>query len=193
MAVQKADKWKLKRWFTVYAPKLFNEAQVCEMPANEDSTVIGRNVRVGLNTLTKNPAHAYTNVTLRVTGVNGEAAQTQLVMIEQLHSYIRSLVRRYRSIASSVSNVTTKDNIGMVAKMLVVTQGRVAHTKVKGIREETGRFVTDYFSSNDADSVVNSIIEGKLQGELAAKLRHIAPINKVEVRKLEIGQAQGKK
>jgi small subunit ribosomal protein S3Ae len=189
VAVQKADKWKLKKWFTVYAPKLFNEAQICEMPANEDSTVIGRNIRVGLNTLTKNPAHAYTNVTLRITGVNGEAAQTRLVMIEQLYSYIHSLVRRYRGIASSVSSITTKDNVGMVAKMLVVTQARVAHTKIKGIREETGKFIADYFSSNDADSVVSSIIEGKLQGELAAKLRHITPINKVEVKKLEIAQA----
>ncbi len=176
----------MKKWFTVYAPKLFNEAQICEMPGNDDSAVIGRNIKVGLNTLTKNQAHAYTNATLKVTDVNGEAAHTKLVMLEELYSYVRSLVRRYKSIATLVKPVTTKDNVNMVAKMLVVTHGRVTHSKITGLRAETGDFVAGYFAANDADSVINAILEGKMQAELASKLRHITPVSKVEVRKLEV-------
>ena len=36
--------------------------------------------------------------------------------------------------------------------------------------------------------MVNSIVEGRRQGELTAKPRHITQINKVEVRKLEVKQ-----
>ncbi len=186
MAQAAADKWKMKKWFTVYAPKLFKEAQICEMPGNDDSAVIGRNIKVGLNTLTSNQAHAYTNATLKVTSVNGDAAHTKLIMLEELYSYVRSLVRRYKSVAALVKPVTTKDNVAMVAKMLVVTHSRVAHTKIIGIRKEADAFIGSYFSENDADSVIGSILEGKMQAELASKLKHIAPVSKVEVRKLEV-------
>ena len=186
MAQAAADKWKMKKWFTVYAPKIFNEAQVCEIPGNDDNAVIGRNIKVGLNTLTNNQTHAYTNATLKVMSVNGEAAHTKLVMLEELYSYVRSLVRRYKSVATLVKPVMTKDNVPMVAKMLVVTHGRVAHSKINGLRAETSEFVSSFFSANDADSAIGAILEGKMQSELASKLRHITPVSKVEVRKLEV-------
>lgn len=66
MALQKkSDNWKLKKWYSIYAPKLFNEAVIGEMPANEDSAAVGRKIVVGLDVLTKNPSHAYTNVVLK--------------------------------------------------------------------------------------------------------------------------------
>ena len=102
MAVQKkADKWKLKKWFSVYAPKQFNDAVIGEMPANDEKSAVGRNIVVGLDALTHNPSHAYTNVVLKVVSAEGSAAHTKLVSITQLYSYIRSLVRRYKSIATS--------------------------------------------------------------------------------------------
>jgi small subunit ribosomal protein S3Ae len=43
MAIQKkGENWKMKKWFSVYAPKLFNDAMLGEMPANDESSVIGR-------------------------------------------------------------------------------------------------------------------------------------------------------
>ena len=59
-------------------------------------------------------------------------------------------------------------------------------TKIIGIRKEADAFIGSYFSENDADSVIGSILEGKMQAELASKLKHIAPVSKVEVRKLEV-------
>src|ERR1700733_3879419 len=102
MAIAKkgADKWKLKQWYSVYAPKVFNDALIGEMPGNDEKAVLGRKIVVGLDSLTKNPSNAYTTVELKVTDVNGNAAHTKLVSISQLYSYIRSLVRRYRSVAT---------------------------------------------------------------------------------------------
>ncbi len=187
MALQKkGENWKLKKWFSVYAPKLFGDHVVGEMPANDESSVVGRNIVVGLDTLTKNPSHAYTNVTLKVTDVNGNAAHTRLVSISQLYSYTRSLVRRYRSVATLVLPVKSKDGIDMVVKMLVITRARTTHSRVVGIREEMSVLAANFFKESDANDAINAVIEGKFQAELASRLRHIAPLNKIEVKTLEM-------
>ncbi len=183
---KKGENWKLKKWFSVYAPKLFNEHMVGEMPANDEASAMGRNIVVGLDVLTRNPSHAYTNVTLKVIDVNGNAAHTKLVSISQLYSYIRSLVRRYRSVATLILPVKSKDGNSMVIKMLVITRARTTNSRIVGIRQEMTNIATNFFKENDANDAINAIIEGKFQAELAAKLRHIAPLNKIEVRRLEV-------
>ena len=187
MAVQRGiDKWKAKKWFIIRVPKVFGDVTVGEMPASDEKAPVGRNITVSLDQLTKNPSHAYTNVVLKVTGVSGEAAQTKLVRMELLSSYLRSFVRRYRSVSNAIVPVTTKDGQNVVVKLIAVTKSRAEHTKIIGIRKEMADFTLNYFSENELDSIVNSIIEGKFQAEAAAKLRHITDLNKVEVRKLEI-------
>jgi small subunit ribosomal protein S3Ae len=187
MAIQKkGEKWKMKKWFSVYAPKVFNELMIGEMPANDDEAVMGRNIVVGLDVLTRNPSHAYTNVVLKVTEVNGNAAHTKLISISQLHSYIRSLVRRYRSVASLVLPVTTRDGTQMVVKALVITRSRVTHSRVVGIRKEMAVLAASFCKENDTNDVINAILEGKFQSTLASQLKHIAPLNKIEIKKLDI-------
>ncbi len=187
MAVQKkADKWKLKKWFSIYAPKQFNDAIIGEMPANDEKSVGGRNIVIGLDALTHNQSHAYTNVVLKVVSAEGSAAHTKLVSIVLLHSYIRSLVRRYKSIATSVLPVSSKDGTKMVLKMLVITRQRATHSRIAGMRKEMNERMLNYAKETDATEFINSIIDGKFQAEMAARLRHITPISKVEVRALEI-------
>jgi len=186
LSPKKTEGWKLKKWYSVYAPKVFNDALVGEMPANDDKYVVGRNIVVGLDSLTRNPSNAYVSVTLKVTDVNGNAAHTKLVSISQLYSYIRSLVRRYRSVAGSVLPVKTKDGVEMVVKMLVITKARTTHSRIVGIRKEMNQHVTNFFSENEANAAITAVVEGRFQAELASKLRHIAPLNKVEVKTLEI-------
>ncbi len=190
MAVQKGiDKWKLKRWFSILEPRIFNEAIIGEMPANDEKAAIGRNVVVSLDSLTHNPSHAYTNAVLKITEVNGESAKTKLIGIEQVPSYIRSFVRKYRSVSSVVVPVASKDGIRAVVKVIVVTRGRTAHTKIVGIRKEAEDFTRLYFKENEANAAISAIIEGKFQADLTTKIKHIADLNKVEVRKLELANA----
>jgi small subunit ribosomal protein S3Ae len=187
MALQRTvDKWKTKRWFTVYAPKAFKEAKVCEIPAAEDKQAVNRKIKVSLEQLTHNPQHSFTNVVIQITDVNGDAAHTKVVMIEQVYAYIRSLVRRYRSVASTVAKVSTKDNVSVVFKVLAVTRQRSTSSRLKGIRSEMQEFIKGYAKDNDYDSIVGTVVDGKFQSELAGRLAHITPLNKVEVRRLEV-------
>ncbi len=185
-AQKKIDKWKLKKWFSVHAPSVFNSVVIGEIPANDESAAMGRNITVALDTITHNSQHAYTNVVFRTVEVTGTTAKTQMVEMFELYSYVRSLARRYRSIAASVMPASSKDGTQMVVKLLAVTRQRTTHTRILGIRKEMNGFVAEYFKNNDFSTIVNAIVEGKFQAELGNKLEHIAPLFKIEVRKLEI-------
>ncbi|HUC39010.1 MAG TPA: hypothetical protein VL944_02680 [Candidatus Acidoferrum sp.] len=187
MALQKTvDKWKMKRWFTVHAPKSFNEEKICEMPANDEKQVMNRKLRVSMEQLTHNPQNSFSNVVVRVTDVNGDVVHTKLIMIEQPYSYIRSLVRRYRSVASAVVPIMAKNNEKMVLKAICVTRSRVTNARLKGIRKEMTDFIKEFAKENSSDAVAAAVIEGRLQSEIAGKVSHITPISKVEFRKIEI-------
>ncbi len=185
-AQKKIDKWKLKKWFSVHAPSVFNNVIIGEIPANDESAALGRNITVALDTITHNPQHAYTNVIFKTVEVTGSTANTKMVEMFELYSYVRSLVRRYRSIAASVLPTESKDGTQLVVKLLAVTRQRTTHSRILGIRKEMNSFVAEYCKSNDFATIVSAIVEGKFQSELGNKIEHIAPLFKIEVRKLEI-------
>jgi small subunit ribosomal protein S3Ae len=188
LASQKGiEKWKQKKWFNIYAPHLFNDKVICEMPANDEKAAMGRNINIALSQLTGNPSHAYTNVVLKVSGIEGNTAKTTIAKIELLNSYIRSLVKRGRSVSNAVLGAKSRDNVPMVAKILVVTYRKTTHANVIAIRKLAGEFTSSYFAETDSSDIVSSVIDGRMQAELTKKLSRIIPINKVEMRKLEVG------
>jgi len=186
MARGKVDSWKLKKWFTVNAPKVFNESVIGEMPANNEDSIISRNIITDLFSLTKNPAHMYTNVKLKVYSVKGESAQTKIILIEQIYSYIRSLARRHRTISELVLPITTKDKVSMVVKIIAIANGRIPKTRIIGIRKEMKKILEEPFKETNSTDIINEVIEKKLQATITSKIKNISQINKVEIKKLEI-------
>ncbi len=187
MAIQKGvDKWKLKKWFTVHAPSIFENAVIAEIPANDEKSLVNRRVKVGLDTLTHNPQNAFTNMFFKITKVEGTNANTELTKMELPVSYVRSLARKYKSISDTVLKVSSKDSKDMVVKPIVITMRRARSSKIRGIRKEMNEYLKSYFSSNEYAQIIKAIAEGRLQAELASKLGHIAQISKVEIKKLEI-------
>ncbi|ASI13497.1 30S ribosomal protein S3Ae [Candidatus Mancarchaeum acidiphilum] len=186
MALQKKDNWKFKKWFTVYAPAVFGgNIVVGEMPANSDKNILNRNIRISLNSLTNNPSHMYTTAVLKVNEVNGDNLNTKLSELRLPYSYLRSLVRRYRSISNSRVEGVTKDGIKTVIKSLVVTRERSPHTKIVGIRKEMTDYINKTLPNLTYDEVVKSIMEGRLQSDIKSSVEHIAKVNRVEVVALE--------
>ena len=70
-----------------------------------------------------------------------------------------------------------------------LTRQRATARKIVGIRKEATEMAKGYFLENNASAIVAAILEGKFQSDLASRLGHIAQLNKIEVRKLEVTQA----
>lgn len=185
MALQKGEKWKNKKWFNIYSPKVLGENVIGEMPASEESSAIGRVIKISLSWITQNPQHSFMNIGLRVIDAKDNAAHTEIDYIEGNYSYLHSLVRRYSAAIYTVDRVKDKDGNGIALKLLVVTSGKVATPKKKGIRKELIEFGRRYISSISKDELVKAVMDGSFQSEGIKKANKIAPISKLEVKKVE--------
>lgn len=164
---------------------MLGENIIGEMPANDEKAALGRVIKVSLSWITQNPQHSFMNVGLRVTDVNENAAHTKVDYIEGNYSYLHSLVRRYTTAIYTVDKLKDKNGNNVVLKLIAVTANRVTTPKKKGIRAELIKFGKEYASSLSSDELVKSIIDGTLQTEAKKRANKIAPISKLEVKRIE--------
>jgi len=164
---------------------VLGESIIGEMPADDEKNVLDRVIKVSLSWITQNPQHSFMNAGLRVVDVNENAVHTKVDYIEGNYSYLHSLVRRYSTAIYTVDKVKDKDGKEITLKLLAVTANRVATPKKKGIRAELIKFGREYASSLSSDELIKSIIDGNLQIEGRKRANKIAPISKLEVKKVE--------
>ncbi len=187
MAVQKtAEKWKEKQWYNVYAPKVFGEPLISEIPATDDAAVMGRVIKVSLSWITKNPQHSLMSVGLRVTEAANGTARTNLDYLEETYSYIHSLVKRHSSAIYTADMVKSKDGKGFALKLLIVTRSKIKTPKKTSIRKALALFAREYVSAIDFEDFIKSVIDGKFQSEGVKRIQNIASIGKFEVKKIEL-------
>lgn len=180
------EKWKTKQWFNVHTPKILGEAVIGEIPAQDEKAVLGRVIKVALSWVTKNPAHSFMTVGLRVVSANGDAAQTDLNNLELIYSYTHSLVRRGQSVVYTISKMNDKSGKTMVLKLIGISRHKINTPKKAGIRKSLIGFSKEYVGSKTTEEFVKSVIDGSFQMEALKKANAIAPMAKLEVKKIEL-------
>ncbi|MCL5239167.1 MAG: hypothetical protein M1286_01690 [Candidatus Marsarchaeota archaeon] len=186
MATQKgAEKWKMKQWFDVYAPKAISTDVIGSIPAADDKSVTGRIMKVSLNWITHNPNHAFATVGLKITGANGNVANTEVNYLAQQYSYLHSLVKRRADAVYTHDVARDSEGKPITVKLLVTTRIKVAKRVKSAIREAVRAFVNEYVGKMGRDEFIKAIIANDLQAEATKKVGTVAPVAKVEVKKVE--------
>ncbi len=180
-----AEKWKNKQWFNVYAPKLLGEGSIGEVPAADDNAVVGRVISVNLSWITQNPQHSFMSIVLKINEANGNVAHTVIKRLELVNSYVHSLTRKYSSVIYTVDRLADKNGKGIVLKLIAITRGRITTPKKKAIRKELQTYAKEYLSKADTDSFINDIIAGNFQSGGMNRVKNIAQLSRLEVRKVE--------
>ena len=185
MAVQKSvEKWKAKKWFNIYAPEIFGDIVIGEIPATDEKAIIGRVMRVNMSWVTHKAEHSFITIAMRITEANGDVAKTSLASMEQTYSFIHSLVKRGQSAIYTVDNLKDKDGKIFILKLLVMTSNKIATPKKTAIRKVLSKFLKDYAASMDTESFVKSMLDTKFQQEAVNSIANIAEISKLELKKI---------
>ena len=186
MAVQKgAEKWKTKQWFDVYAPKAISTEVIGSIPAADEKSVTGRIMKVSLNWITHNPNHAFATVGLKITNANGSVANTEVDYLAQQYSYLHSLVKRRADAVYTYDIVKDKEGNQITLKLLVTTRIKIAQRLKSAIRMAVHTFVVEYVSRMTREDFLKALVSNDLQSEGTKKFGAIAPVAKVEIRKVE--------
>ncbi len=181
------DKWKLKKWYTIIAPSIFENKEIGEIVATDESSFINRVIKISLGELLSSKSHSATFTTLffRIAEVKGNHLSTKLIGHEVSSSYIRTFARRGKDLIHMVVDRKTKDNEDVRLKVVCVTDGKISENTSKSLR---AAIVDELKKNSEAvtyDELVQEMLYGKLVSRLFNRLKQIASMRRVEIRKSE--------
>ncbi len=190
MAVKKkaSEKQKLKEWYKVLAPEKYESKELGEVVASDGKLLLNRVIPVSLGELTGKFSQTalYTTLDFRVKDVKGKAAHTELIGHSLSPSYLRTFIRRRRTVLHSVVDVSTKDDKALRLKLVAVTRDKISETQRKNLRhviEDEVRAASKEFSYYD---LMDELMYGRLATRVFNKAKDVTPMGRVEFRKSEL-------
>src|SRR5271157_3004819 len=190
--VKAVDKWKLKKWFSVKAPSMFEGKEICEVVASDDKKLLNRIVRTSLLELGVGGAASqmamFTTLRFRIKDITGNDANTVIIGHEISPSFIKTFARRGKSLIHQVVDEKTKDNEDFRLKIVAVTGARVSRNTRRNLRNALVEECKKAIAEKNFDEAMQDVIYGRVSSRLFGRLKQITKMRRVEVRKSQRGE-----
>jgi len=182
----RADKFKLKSWYSVLAPKMFDEKKIGDVLGIDDASVMNRILNINLSELSGEMQHGYTKVNFRVNEIKGKTAYTNFIGHELIRSYIKTLARRGMSLVDNVIVVTTKDNVNISVKTAIITSNKISRAMRTNLRHATEEVILEHAKKHDFETFMQEVLYKKISTDIYKKNKEFVPIKRVEIIKTEV-------
>ena len=180
------DKWKMKEWYNVHAPRMFNETVIGETPAADPEFLIGRQSEVTVQCLTGDCAKMHIKLRFKIVGYDGHEAKTELIGHDLTSDYVRRLTRRKKTKTDHVVDVKTADGFVLRLKTMSIADRRIQASQEEGMRAAIAAYLTSYAAENKLADIIKAIISGDMAKDTAKACHAIIPIKRIDMRKSEV-------
>ena len=188
-ARKQRDKWKMKRWFTIRAPRHpHNFKRIGETLGEAEEHIIGRVYEMTQQEFDGNFSKMQVVLRFRVTECVGQDALTTFIGHYHQADHIRRQVRRYRGKVDDVVDVVTTDGYLVRMKPLIITQQRVQTSVKQDMRTRTREIILSQAAKSTYADLQMALLEGKLEEAIEKGVKSIYPVRSVVVRKSQLLQ-----
>ena len=181
------DKWKEKRWVTVFAPESFNNIPIAYVPITSDKTAVGRVVEVTLFDILKgDPSQHQYKLFFQINKVTEEKATTVFKRYEYAKEFLRSLIRRGSSRINFVMDAKTKDGYVFRIKILTLSQRELNTSRKHALRLEAKKQIERIVPQMTIDEFVQAACYGKINSDIMAATKKIIRVRHVGLEKVRL-------
>jgi len=167
-----------KKFFDVDIPIIRKETQLI---GYELSDLDGRIIKYDLTRILKGKG---TLVQLRVKIHDGKAV-AEPMSLKVLPYFLKRVVRKGTNYVEDSLTIDSKDG-RIKVKPLLVTRRKVSRAVRKALREKCREELIEYFKDKSSESLMEEILDNKLQKNLSIKLKKIYPLSLCEIRFFKI-------
>jgi len=179
------DKWKEKRWVTVFAPESFNNIPIAYVPITSDKTAVGRVVEVTLFDILKgDPSQHQYKLFFQIDKVTEEKATTVFKRYEYAKEFLRSLIRRGSSRINFVIDTKTKDGYVFRIKILTLSHRELNTSRKRALRLEAKKQIERIVPQMTIDEFVQAACYGKINSDIMASTKKIIRVRHVGLEKV---------
>ncbi|MFA5412549.1 MAG: hypothetical protein WC350_04360 [Candidatus Micrarchaeia archaeon] len=188
MAVRKKPTEKHKEWYKVLAPEKYDSKELGEVVASDGKLLMNRVIPVSLGDLTGKFSQSalYTTLNFRVKEVLGKAVHTELIGHSLAPSYMRTFIRRRRTVLHSVVDVNTKDEKEVRLKLVAVTRDKISETQRTNLRRAIEEEVLAASKEFSYYELMDEIMYGRLATRVFNKAKVVTPMGRIEFRRSEL-------
>ena len=181
------DKWKEKRWVTVFAPESFNNIPIAYVPITSDKTAVGRVVEVTLFDILKgDPSQHQYKLFFQINKVTEEKATTVFKRYEYAKEFLRSLIRRGSSRINFVIDTKTKDGYVFRIKILTLSHRELNTSRKHALRLEAKKQIERIVPQMTIDEFVQAACYGKINSDIMAATKKIIRVRHVGLEKVKL-------
>lgn len=180
------DKWRSKEWYTIRAPRMFNEIEIGETPSANPANLIGRAAEVTVQDLTGDFSKMHIKLKFKINEVDGHDAKTVFTGHDLTVDYVRRLTRRKKTKTDHVIDVKTKDGFDIRLKTMSIADKRIQGSQEEAMRRVIGETIVHMGNEMTLADIVKAIISGDMARNVAKECRVIIPVKRIEIRKSEI-------
>jgi small subunit ribosomal protein S3Ae len=184
------DKWKMKEWYNIYSPVMFERKVVAESIASDPSVLIGRTVVTTLDTL-PGEMKLHVKVKFRVKNVNGKDADTSFIGHEMTSDYVRRLARRKKTKIEDVFDVTTQDGVDIQMTVIGVADNRLQRSQERNVRNLCQSVAREIANQTSFRDYAREMVSGGLGKTFSNRCKVIYPLRRIEIVKSEITYTRG--
>ena len=178
-------KTKTKEWFSIIAPKMFDEREIGKTMISDPEHLIGRKITLSILELTNDFSKYYMKISFQVNKVEGTTAFTNFSGTEVMKDYLsRMILRRIRRI-DNVENLATKDGTKLVVKTIAIVPRRIKSSIQKVIRVEIKSMIKEEVENASLEGFVQDLLSDSLKSKILQHIRRIYPVRTFEIRKVQ--------
>lgn len=186
------DKWKKKKWFTVFSPDFFNQQELGETVAEEAEQLVGRTLNVNAGSLTKQAKLRHIDLVFSVSKFQGQKAFTAFKEFSTQDSYVLRLVRRRNSKIEIVEDVSVQTGEKVRVKVVTITNRKASVPQKTLIRKLMRDELFKSAASKPFDQFVQELLFGNLSSAVFKAVKKVVSIKRVEVLKARVLHQKGK-
>lgn len=175
-----------KNWYTIHAPEVFDQEELSETPAEEDSQVVGRRIKEDLSELMEDTDKYYVDVNLKVTDVEGNKAFAEIDGMECSSEFVSRMIRKRSNRMDLVHDTETSDGREVRVKIVGATTSSTSSRTLSDVRNRLKDIIDERASEMVYHDLMAAIFRDELQRELREEAEEIYPFRELEVRKTEL-------
>ena len=181
------DKWREKKWVTVYAPDSFNNVPIAYVPITDDGNAAGRVLEVTLYDILKgDPSQHQYKIYFQINKVEGEKATTIFKRYEYSKEFLRSLVRRGSSKINFIIDIKTKDGYLFRIKILALTHRQLNTSRKHALRLIARDVINNTIPQMTIDQFVQAACYSKINSDIMAAFKKVIRVRHVGLEKVKL-------
>jgi len=175
-----------KAWYSIIAPKLFNEQIIGEIFVANPASAVGRMVPINLMNLLGDMRRQNTNMLFKIDRITENKLYTRVVGYEMLPSSIKRIVKRAKKKIDYCFSTVTEDGYQVKLKIVMITKNSTTALTLTDLRKSCKETLVRVLGKMPYGMLLEELVQYRMQLKLKKSLSRVYPLRACEIRSMRI-------